>query len=197
MPNDEHIEEEDEVTTTNDADTAVSEMDDESTAQGDGDLSVEELQQQLAQLRAQLKVVNDESAGRRVQLKKLEEEKRQRELSEMDETERLQAELDDLKTQLADSEMQSEQLAALNSTIQTQVDALLKELNVPKHIVDLLDSMTPANKLDYLNKNRKAFTGKRQPNIDAAGKSGGSGSSRKERKKRMKAKKQASRRYSL
>ena len=196
MPNEENLNEEDELTTTDDADTAVSEMDDESTEDA-GDLSVESLQAELAQVRAQLKSVNDESASRRVELKQLKEKERERELSEMGEAERLQAELNDLKTQLADSEMQSEQLAALNSTIQTQVDALLKELNVPKHIVELLESMTPPQKLDYLNKNRKAFTSKRQPNIDAAGKSGGGGTSRKERKKRMKAKKEASRRYSL
>ena len=197
MPNDEHIEEDEVTTTDDDAGATDSEMEDESTAQNDDDPSVASLQAELAQLRTQLKSVNDESASRRVELKQLKEKERERELSEMGDAERLQAELNDLKQQLAESETQSEQLATLNSTIQTQVDALLKELNVPKHIVELLDSMTPAQQLDYLNKNRKAFTGKRQPNIDAAGKSGGSGTSRKERKKRMKAKKQASRRYSL
>ena len=66
----------------------------------------------------------------------------------MDETQRLQAELADLKTQLSEREMQTDELTKLNSTIQTQVDALIKELNVPKHIIELIAAKSPADQLE-------------------------------------------------
>ena len=195
MPNDDDIEEED--TTTADLDRTDSEMDED--GQEGEQPTVEELQAQLAQVQTQLKSVNDESAGRRVQLKKLEEEKRAKELSEMDDTDRLQAELADLKQQLAEREMQADELATLNQTIQAQVETLVKELTVPKYIQDLLEAMTPAKQLDYLNKNRKAFAGKqkRQPNIDASSKSSSNGSSKKERREKIRQRKQSSKRYSM
>ncbi len=109
MPNEDENEVED--VNTPDPAPADSETDDDDPEQNnDPQPTADELQAQLTALQTQLKTVNDESASRRIKLKKLEEKQRKKELSEMDDAERLQAELDDLKSQLTASETQAEQL---------------------------------------------------------------------------------------
>ncbi len=119
--------------------------------------TADEMQAELERTREALKKANAEAAERRRKLKELEDAQRAAERAGMDESARLAAELEDLKAATADRETLAQEAEALRTAVATQVDALLKELNVPKHILPLMESMSPAQKLTYLTENRAHF----------------------------------------
>ena len=150
--------------------------------QGSGNDELSKIQQALA-------AANKESATRRHTIKDLETKLKELERKDMDEKERLTAQLADLQDADTARDALKEQVEALETAVKSQVEALVKDLNVPKHITPLLDSMSPAEQLKYLSDNRKHFTQtNKKPDIDAG--SRGKGSKTKEtaeeRAKRLK-----------
>lgn len=135
----------------------------------DNKLSAAGLQAQLAALQKQLKNVNGESAARRKKIEKMEAAAKQKERAEMDELERLKAEMADLQAASAKNDDLSTAVDNLNAVIQAQVDAMVKDMDVPDHILTLLEAMPADKKLAYLTENRAAFTGKKKkkPNYNA------------------------------
>ena len=127
-----------------------------------------ELEKQIADLQAQLKAAQDEA-------KKLSDADKTRQRESMTEADRLKAELADLQKQAADAEALRTQHETLTKTVKAQADAVRKELDIPTHVAELLDKMTPADQLDYLARNRATLTKQppQKPNIDADGKGGG------------------------
>lgn len=132
---------------------------------------------ELEKLRASLKAANSEAATRRHRIQELEEQIKAKERAGMDETERLKAELADLQAASTERDQLKAKAEALETAVGGQVEALLKELDVPGHIQELIEPMDAAGKLAYLTKNRAAFVKadeKKKPDIDAGNK-GGSG----------------------
>lgn len=131
---------------------------------------------ELDDLRAALKQANDEAAQRRHKIKEMEDQIKKSERAGMDETERLKAELADLQGANTERDQLKAKAEALETAVNGQVEALLKELDVPGHIRELIEPMDAAGKLAYLTKNRAAFVKaeKQKPDIDAGNK-GGSG----------------------
>lgn len=129
-----------------------------------------DLEKQIADLQKQLKDAQDEA-------KKLSDADKTRQRESMTEADRLKAELADLQKQAADAEALRTQHETLTKTVKAQADAVRKELDIPAHVAELLDKMTPADQLDYLARNRATLTKQppQKPNIDADGK----GSSKK------------------
>lgn len=150
--------------------------------------TAEELQAELVRTREALKKANTEAAERRRKLKELEDTQRSKEREGMDESARLAAELEDLKKATADRESLAAEAETLRTAVAAQVDALLKELNVPKHILPLMEPMSAAQKLTYLTENRSHFARPTTapPNIDAAQRGNGQGETEEEREKRLK-----------
>ncbi len=142
---------------------------------------------ELAALRAQLKTANDESAARRHKIKELEDQITAASRKDMDEVDRLKAELADLKGASQARDELSARIERYETVIQSQVDQLLKELKVPDYITTLLESKTPADKLDYLLANRDKLqpAEKRKPDFEADRKGSGKQLSDKEKEARQ------------
>lgn len=81
---------------------------------------------------------------------------RQKADAELSEVERMKKMLDEAPKTEAVTELQ-QQLEDQSKVIVGLVEGLIKELNVPKHIVSLLQDMTPTKQLEYINSNRDAF----------------------------------------
>lgn len=64
------------------------------------------------------------------------------------------------------------QLESANQALQTYLDALEAELNIPEHVKPLLENMNKPERLDYLSKNKDAFARTTPPNTNAGGKGG-------------------------
>lgn len=144
----------------------------ESDQQQQPQQSVEELLAELENTRAALKKANDEAASRRIELKRLQDERKAAERAEMDELDRLKAELADLTGAAEARDALQQQVEALEAAVTAQVDALMKSLKVPGHVKKLLERMTPAEKLSYLAENQKHFAptaAPSKPNIDGQG----------------------------
>lgn len=137
-------------------------------------------------LRQQLKEANNESAARRHKIKELEDQIKARERAEMGELERLKAELADLSG--ADSERNELKVRfeKYEAAVQTQVQALRKDLNIPDHIALLLDEKGPADQLEYLlaNRDKLAPEEKRKPEFNADKKGGGNKQTTKDKEAR-------------
>lgn len=137
-------------------------------------------------LRQQLKEANNESAARRHKIKELEDQIKARERAEMGELERLKAELADLSG--ADSERNELKVRfeKYEAAVQTQVQALRKDLNIPDHIALLLDEKGLADQLEYLlaNRDKLAPEEKRKPEFNADKKGGGNKQTTKDKEAR-------------
>ena len=83
-------------------------------------------------------------------------ESRQKADAELSELERLQKQMAEAPTAEAVAELTG-QVEAQDKVISGLVGGLIKELNIPKHIVSSFESMTPTQQLEYINSNRDAF----------------------------------------
>lgn len=99
-------------------------------------------------------------------------EARQKADAELSEVERLKKQLEDapaaerLTTLEAENEAQNKVIAGL-------VEGLIKDLNIPKHIVALFEGLAPTQQLEYINTNRDAFKATpAPPNLNGADKGG-------------------------
>lgn len=156
-----------------------------------GDSSSGESQKQkkpseLEILRQQLKEANSESATRRHRIKELEDQIKAKERAEMDEVERLKAELADLSGADGEREALKAQLATYETAVQAQVDQLRASLNIPDHIGELLEEKSAAEQLQYLVKNQAQLQPepKRKPEFDSDKKGKNSGKPSKDKEAR-------------
>lgn len=103
--------------------------------------------------------------------------------SELSEVERMKKMLDEAPKAEAVTELQA-QLEEQNKVITGLVEGLVKDLNVPKHIVTLLEGMPPTQQLEYINKNRDAFKPTPAPPNLNGGDKGGTNKSDAKKKRR-------------
>lgn len=100
---------------------------------------------------------------------------RQKADAELSEVERLKKQLGEAPTAEAVTEL-SQRVEAQDKVIAGLVEGLVKDLNIPKHVVALFDSMTPTQQLEYINSNRDAFKPTpAAPNLNGGNKGGGDG----------------------
>jgi hypothetical protein len=91
---------------------------------------------------------------------------RQKADAELSEVERLKKQLGEAPTAETVAEL-TQRIEAQDAVITSLVEATVKELNVPSHVTELLETMTPTQRLDYINKHRSAFTQKpAAPNLN-------------------------------
>lgn len=145
--------------------------------------SLEATQAELSRTRDALKKANKEAAERRLRLQEIEDEQKKKERADMDEVERLKAELADAKTAGADVETLNSKVEALETAVADQVSVLFKSLKVPAHIKPLLEKLSPVEQLEYLANNQAKFNQAPPPKIDAGDKGGGRSASIKDIRK--------------
>mgnify|MGYP006908250321 CR=1 FL=1 len=152
-------------------DTPTTEMDDEGEGTNKG---TKKQHSELDSLRQQLKDANNESASRRHKIAELEKQIKDKERAEMDEAERLKAELADLQEIQKQHEQISPQFERYEAAVKAQVEALKTDLKIPDYIGKLLDGMSPADQLEYLIEHREQLQPeeqKRKPEFNSDKKS--------------------------
>lgn len=133
----------------------------------------DDLAQQLAGARDALKAANSEAAKRRIALNAAEKKLVDLQRKDMDEVERLKAELNDAKGAATQQEELQQSLDAMSVILTEQVTAMFADLNVPNHVKKLLEVQPVSDQLQYLIENREEFGKKKKPpktNINASGK---------------------------
>lgn len=100
-------------------------------------------------------------------LKTLVTDARQRQQDNMSELEQAQARIAELET--ADSGLKEAQdsVTAYETAVKSRVEALTKDLSIPKYVVALFERMSPLEQLTYINDNRKEFSKPSTPNLNA------------------------------
>lgn len=143
---------------------------------------------ELEILRQQLKDANNESATRRHKIAELEQKIKDKERAEMDETERLKAELADLQEVQKKHGELAPQFERYETAVKAQVEALRADLNIPDYIATLLDEKSPADQLEYLIANRDKLAPpdeKRKPEFNSDKKGGGNNKTTKDKEARQ------------
>ena len=151
--------------------TPTTEMDDEGEGTNKG---TKKQPSELEILRQQLKDANSESATRRHKIAELEKQIKDKERAEMDEVERLKAELSDLQEIQKQHEQISPEFERYQTAVKAQVEALRADLKIPDYIAKLLDEKSPADQLEYLIENREQLQPeepKRKPEYNSDSKS--------------------------
>ena len=91
---------------------------------------------------------------------------------ELTELERLQKQLGDLEPEAAQVAELKQKLADYEEQTSERVRILVKEMNIPKHFVALLEGKTPSDQLKYINENRDEFKATPTPPNTNAGEKG-------------------------
>lgn len=114
-------------------------------------------------------------------LKALVTNAKEQKLAQMSELEKANAEAARLKNIEEANNEAGEALLQANKAIEGLLEVRLKELDVPEHLLPLLEGMPLVDRLEYLNENGDKFAKetKKRPETNASGKGGSSTSAEK------------------
>lgn len=130
--------------------------------------SVDDLQKQLEQANQRISQLNHESMERRKQLEAYEQQQTEAKRAKMSEVERLQAELDEAKTAAEAADAAKQQLEAYAEAVTAQVEAMQKELSIPKYVMAAIEDKPPLEQLQFINEHRKEFSKRQAPDLNGS-----------------------------
>lgn len=139
-------------------------------------ISIDDLQKQVEEMQARISELNNESAARRVENKRLAEERdalKAAQMKQLEEQGNYKAIAEERAKKLAELESYQERATALEETIREANEARIK--SIPEHMRGLVPTDYPPEKLArWLDANQQVFSRPSAPNL-GAGVSGGNG----------------------